>query len=269
METVHQPEAASEKRSSRVVGAAVTATVLILLLLIVLSVGTGKTISGMSAAKNGIAVEVTGNQWWWQIRYLNDDPSQIVTTANEMHVPVGRPVSVRLLSNDVIHSFWAPNLQGKRDAIPGRINTEWFEADKPGRYRGQCAEFCGMQHAHMALWVVAEPEDQYQAWFRNQLKDAAAPQDSVKLHGQQVFLANACAFCHRIQGTTAGGQVGPDLTHLASRQTIAAGTLPNNRGNLGGWIMDPQSIKPGNHMASVSVNPEDLQPLLEYLESLQ
>jgi cytochrome c oxidase subunit 2 len=193
----------------------------------------------------------------------------ILDTANEIHIPVGRPVMIRGTSNDVIHSLWVPNLHGKRDLIPSRTTTEWIQADSPGAYRGQCAEFCGLQHAHMALWVVAEPQEKFKAWMQQQLQPAVQPSDPVRQRGEQVFVNNACVFCHTIRGTTAAGQVAPDLTHFGSRKSLAAGTLPNNKGNLGGWISDPQSIKPGNHMATIAVNSEDLQPLLEYIEGLK
>ncbi len=176
---------------------------------------------------------------------------------------------IRGTSNDVIHSFWVPNLHGKRDLIPSRVSTEWIEADRPGRFRGQCAEFCGTQHAHMALWVIAEPPAQFEAWMGRQLQPAVEPTSPDLEHGRQVFLNNACVFCHHIGGTTAAGQVAPDLTHLASRLTIAAGTLPNTKGNLAGWIADPQQIKPGNHMATLGLPAGDLQPLVDYLESLE
>jgi cytochrome c oxidase subunit II len=182
---------------------------------------------------------------------------------------LGRPVMIRGTSQDVIHSFWAPNLHGKRDLIPSRITTQWIQADSPGAYRGQCAEFCGLQHAHMALWVIAEPQVKFDAWMSQQLQSAVPPSDPVKQRGQQVFMNHACIYCHSIRGTTASGQVAPDLTHFGSRRSIAAGTLPNNKGNLGGWITDPQSVKPGNHMATIAVNSQDLQPLLEYIESLK
>lgn len=242
---------------------------LILFGLVIISISVGKTNHNSPNRANSIVVEITGNQWWWQIRYPNDDASRIVVTANELHIPVGRPVMIRGTSNDVIHSFWVPNLQGKRDLIPSRVTTEWIQADRAGRFRGQCAEFCGLAHARMALWVVAEPPEQFEAWMERQLQPAPAPSDQVKHRGQQVFLNNACILCHAIEGTPAAGQVGPDLTHFASRLTIAAGTLPNNKGNLAGWISDPQNIKPGNHMATVPVKADDLQPLLEYLESLE
>lgn len=269
LEQTHSPSSATEARLTRTVTAATILTVVILFGLLVASVTTGKALSEMGAAKNGITIEVTGNQWWWYVRYMDDDASRIVTTANEIHIPVGRPVMIRGTSHDVIHSFWIPNLHGKTDLIPSRINTQWLEADRPGRFRGQCAEFCGAQHAHMALWVVAESPDQFEAWMNHQREPAAAPTDPDLVQGQQVFLNHACVFCHTISGTPAMGRTAPDLTHLGSRSTIAAGTLPNTKGNLGGWIADPQNIKPGNHMATVDLNPGDVQPLLDYLESLR
>jgi cytochrome c oxidase subunit 2 len=241
----------------------------ILLGLIVISVSAGKAISDRAMPANALTIEVTGTQWWWNVRYLNDDPSQVFITANEIHIPVGRPVMIRGASLDVIHSFWVPGLQGKRDLIPSRVTTEWFRADRPGRFRGQCAEFCGLQHAHMALWVVAEDANQFNQWRAKQLENAAAPATPSQEQGQQIFLQKACVLCHTIRGTGAAGSNGPDLTHVASRISIAAGTLPNNRGNLAGWIADPQSIKPGNHMATVPLRAEEMQPLLDYLEALQ
>ncbi len=269
LERIHAPSGATERRLIWTVGIATAITVAILLGLVVVSVSTGKALSELDNRQNGLTVEVYGNQWWWYVRYPNADASRIVVTANEIHIPVGRPVMVRGTSHDVIHSFWIPNLHGKADLIPSRINTEWIQADRPGRFRGQCAEFCGLQHAHMALWVVAEPQDRFDAWMNRQLQPAAAPSNSDTERGQQVFLSHACVLCHSIAGTIAAAQAGPDLTHFGSRLTIAAGTLPNTKGNLGGWILDPQNIKPGNHMATVPVKSDELQPLLDYLESLQ
>ncbi len=269
LESSHVPSDETEARLTRTVGGAVVTTVVILFVLLISSVSTGKAISRLAGKEHGLTIEVTGNQWWWYLRYMDDDPSRIVVTANELHIPVGRPVQIRGSSNDVIHSFWAPNLHGKRDLIPSRITAEWIEADRPGRFRGQCAEFCGLQHAHMAMWVIAEPEEQFEKWMRGQRQPAAVPDNAVTERGQQVFMSNACVYCHTIDGTTAMGQAGPNLTHVASRSTLAAGTLPNNRGNLGGWIVDPQTIKPGTHMATINIRPEDMQPLIEYLESLK
>jgi len=269
LERTHQPSEATEKRLGLVVGIATVVTVVILIGLIVVSVSVGKASQGPRRAGTGMTVEVTGNQWWWYVRYYNDNARLIAIDANELHVPVGQPVMIRATSNDVIHSFWVPGLQGKRDLIPSRVNTEWLQADRAGYFRGQCAEFCGLQHAHMAMWLVAHTPADFEKWLSNQLNPAVAPSNSDELRGQQVFLDSACAICHTIRGTTAAGQVGPDLTHFASRLSIAAGTLPNNKGNLGGWIADPQNIKPGTHMATVPVKAEDVQPLLDYLESLK
>jgi cytochrome c oxidase subunit II len=169
----------------------------------------------------------------------------------------------------VIHSVWVPNLNGKRDLVPGRTTTLWFQADTPGVYRGQCAEFCGHQHAKMALLVIAEPPDRYARWASAQGTVPPPPTDSVAARGQQVFLTSTCVMCHAIQGTPAGSRAGPDLTHLASRLTLAAATLPNTRGNLAGWIVDPQGVKPGTQMPPNQLAPADLEALLTYLQSLR
>ncbi len=269
LETTHLPSEETESRLTRVVTAATIATVVILFILLGASIFTGKAVADLGNTKNGMVIELTGNQWWWQVQYDNPDASRVLMTANEIHIPVGRPIMILGRSNDVIHSFWVPNLHGKRDLIPSRVTTEWIQADHAGAFRGQCAEFCGLQHAHMAMWVIAEPEAKFDAWMQQQLQPAVAPSDAVKQRGQQVFLNNACEYCHSIRGTPAAGQVAPDLTHFGSRRGIAANTLPNSMGNLGGWIVDPQSIKPGNHMATIALNSDDLQPLLEYLESLK
>jgi cytochrome c oxidase subunit II len=269
LEHMHRPSSETERKLWRWVGGASILTTVILLGLITISVSAGKALSDRAIPPNALTIEVTANQWWWYVRYLNDDPQQIIVTANEIHIPVGRPVMIRGTSNDVIHSFWVPNLSGKRDLIPSLITTEWFEAERPGSFRGQCAEFCGLQHAHMALWVVAEDEQKFNEWRQGQLKDAINPSTPSEQLGRQVFEQAACAMCHEIRGTSAHGQVAPDLTHIASRISIAAGTLPNNRGNLGGWISDPQTIKPGNHMATVPLRSDQLQPVLDYLGILK
>lgn len=269
LEHVHIPSRETEQKLFRAVAGGVAASLLILFGLIVGSVMTGKTISELPNQKDGMVVEVTGNQWWWFVRYLNDDPSQIVVTANEIHIPVGRPVRIRGTSNDVIHSFWVPELHGKRDLIPSRITDEWIEADHPGRFRGQCAEFCGLQHAHMALWIIADSPVEFEKWKQRQLQPAIDPTDLHLQAGRDVFLKYACVYCHNITGTTAAGQVAPDLTHFGSRLTLAAGTLPNTKGNLAGWVVDPQMVKPGNHMASLNLKADEVQPLVDYLESLQ
>lgn len=212
-----------------------------------------------------LTIEVTGHQWWWEIRY----PDQHVLTANEIHLPVGRRVKIVLKSGDVIHSFWVPNLAGKTDAIPGAVNTTWLEADTVGSWRGTCAEFCGMQHAHMALSVVAERDGDFARWLANERAVAAAPTDSAVLEGEHAFLNTQCVYCHTVRGTQATGQVGPDLTHIASRLTLASGTLPNTRGNLAGWIMNPDRIKPGTMMPAVPLDAGRLEAIVTYLESLK
>jgi cytochrome c oxidase subunit 2 len=219
--------------------------------------------------KDAVNIELIGHQWWWEARYHDEDPSREFTTANELHIPVGRPVVVTLRSNDVIHSLWIPNLQGKKDLIPGRTATLRLRADRAGTYRGQCAEFCGLEHALMALLVEAEPGERYEAWAAQQRRPAAAPADALARRGQEVFLGKSCVMCHTVTGTTANARLGPDLTHLASRRTIASGMFPNNRGHLAGWILDPQSLKPGVNMPANSLPPDDLQALLAYLETLK
>lgn len=256
------------RRMTRWVGGAVAVTVLLLFVLLVASVGTGRAVASLSAPRAPI-VKVTGHQWWWQVEYESAVASRRVTTANEIHIPVGEPVLFRLAATDVIHSFWVPNLHGKRDLIPGHDNQIWLQADRPGVYRGFCAEFCGVQHAHMGLLVIAELREKYEAWYESQLQPAANPVTRQQQRGRQLVETLPCALCHNVQGTQASGKVGPDLTHLASRRTLAAGTLPNNRGNLAGWILDPQTLKPGNHMPANGMASEDLQALLAYLEMLK
>jgi len=269
LEGSHEPSARTEARLRWIVGVATGVTILILFGLTIVSVSVGKVISASVAPAGSLFVDVTGTQWWWKIRYASDDPSRILQTANEIHIPVGRPVAIRGNADDVIHSFWVPNLQGKRDLIPGRTTLEWLQADKPGEYRGQCAEFCGLQHAHMAFWVIAEPPDRFKAWFEQQLQPAVEPSDEDQRRGKEIFLKSGCVLCHAIRGTDAGAQIGPDLTHFGSRKTIAAGTLWNTKGNLAGWIADPQNIKPGTHMATVPIGSAEMQPLIDYLESLK
>jgi cytochrome c oxidase subunit 2 len=237
--------------------------------LIVASFLVGRAIYSNPNNSDALIIEVNGRQWWWDVRYNPSIPSQIVTTANEIHIPVGRPIVLRLGSGDVIHSFWVPNLHGKMDMIPGRTQELSLQADRPGVYRGQCAEYCGHQHAHMALTVVAEPEDQFNAWYQAQLQSAPAPATESQIYGQKVFLSKPCVMCHRIQGTEAGGRLGPDLTHVASRQTIAAGTLPNTREHLAQWIVNSQSVKPGNRMPPIPVAGNELNALLDYVQSLK
>jgi cytochrome c oxidase subunit 2 len=215
-----------------------------------------------------LTLEVTGRQWWWQVRYVGADPTQSFTTANEIHIPVGQPVLVKLFGGDVIHSFWAPALTGKTDTIPGRTNLTWLQADRPGVYLGQCTEYCGVQHAHMAFSVVAEAPAAFAAWRAAQLAPASTPSGGVATQGQSVFVAT-CGKCHTIRGTRADGTKAPDLTHLMSRAHIAAGLLDNNIDNLSGWISDPQALKPGARMPATYLSGPQLHAVVAYLETLK
>jgi cytochrome c oxidase subunit 2 len=258
--------AAPEPGPHRSVLAAVAASTALLLFLIVASVMTDRALANLSL-KDAVSLQVTANQWWWAVRY-DGPPSEVFTTANEIHVPVGRPVVVTLLSNDVIHSLWVPSLAGKKDLIPGRTATLVFRADKPGIYRGQCAEFCGVEHAWMAFDVVADAPDRYAAWSDHQRQPAAAPANARQWQGQQLFVTTTCVMCHDVRGTTASAEHGPDLTHIASRRTLGAGTLPNTPENLKRWIRDPHVFKPGVNMPATNLSDDDLDALVAWLETL-
>jgi cytochrome c oxidase subunit II len=212
-----------------------------------------------------VTIEVTGHQWFWEVRY----PGSSAVTANEIHIPTGTRVDVVARTADVIHSFWVPQLNRKIDMIPGHANRVLLKADRPGRYRGQCAEFCGAQHAHMAMYVYAEPPERFRAWLRQQAAERRAPSTAAERSGERVFLDEACASCHTIRGTPAQGRIGPDLTHLQSRSTLAALMIPNNEGFLATWVFDPQHIKPGNRMPRLSFSDRGFRDLLAYLESLK
>ena len=216
-----------------------------------------------------LEIEVVARQWWWEMRYKDSVPSQTFITANELHLPVGRPVLVTLRSEDVIHSFWVPALHGKKDLVPGKVNTLAFTPRETGTFRGQCAEFCGHQHAHMAFDVVVESPDAFDAWVAAQRTPARPPSDALRARGQQVFLGKSCPMCHNIQGARAYGTRGPDLTHVASRRSLAAGTLPNTKGHLAGWIIDPGRQKPGTKMPPNPMSGEELEALLAYLGGLE
>jgi cytochrome c oxidase subunit 2 len=239
-----------------------------LLGLLVASVATDRALAGLPL-KDGLVIQVTGQQWWWQATYYPGDPERTFETANELHIPVGKPVVLQLASPDVIHSFWLPNLAPKKDMIPGRTLILTLRADKAGVYRGQCAEFCGFQHAKMAFVVYADEPAQYERWARAQRSTAAEPADALAKRGFDVFMGSPCVMCHTINGTPAQAKLGPDLTHMSSRSTLAAGALPNSRGHLAGWIANPHAVKPGVNMPAVTLPPADMNALVAYLESLQ
>jgi len=261
------PAPRGEARARGVVGSAVAATGAVLITLTAFSYFTGKSLADAKADPT-LTIEVTGHQWWWELRYDDPRPDMRFTTANEIHVPVGERVRLILTSNDVIHSFWVPSLAGKQDLIPGHDNEIVIEVAREGTYRGSCAEFCGLQHAHMGLTVIAEPRAAFDRWRAAQAAPAAPPQTEEAARGLAAFQQNACVLCHAIRGTGAGGMVAPDLTHVASRSTLAAGTLPFTRGALGAWIADPQAVKPGANMPRSELDPDELNAIIAYLEGL-
>ena len=262
-----QETAQFNRSRGRAVTAATVASALALVGLLGASVHVGRSNAETEHAPGELEIEVTGHQWWWSVRYPAATPSETVVTANELHVPVGQQVRLMLTSDDVIHSFWVPQLNGKRDLIPGRVTTLVSHADRPGVFVGQCAEFCGFQHAHMGLLVVAEESGTFDAWLAAQRLPASAPVTANDQHGQAVF-KTACALCHAIRGADAFGHLAPDLTHFAGRRSIAA-MMPNTPGHLAGWIADPQRLKPGTHMPPNPLPGADLTDLVSYLESLR
>jgi cytochrome c oxidase subunit 2 len=260
---------AQARRLTRAVIVATGVTIAALLALLVATLFTANSLAALDDDAAALTIKVTAHQWWWQLDYEPGSPALAASTANELHIPVGRAIRLELTSADVIHSFWVPSLHGKRDLIPARTNLLVLRADHPGVYRGQCAEFCGLQHANMAIRIIAEPPDEFARWLARERADAPAELPEPALHGREVFMASACAICHQIRGSHAGGRLGPDLTHVAGRTTLAAGAIPNLRGPLGGWILDPQAIKPGTQMPPTRLAGDDLRALLAYLEVLQ
>jgi cytochrome c oxidase subunit 2 len=260
--------ATSDATLARNVTVATALSIVALICLLFASVITGRVVGSLNAP-DALAIQITGYQWWWSIEYLHADPSLRVTTANELHLPVGRPVAITLKAADVIHSFWVPSLHGKTDLVPGRDNTTWLRVDSPGVFRGQCGEYCGVQHAHMGLVVVAEASEAFEQWLSGQRQLAPDPVTTEQARGRQIVEQGPCALCHTIRGTAAAARTAPDLTHFATRSTIGAGTVPNTRGYLGGWIADPQHLKPGNRMPPTGLSSGDLQAVIAYLETLR
>jgi cytochrome c oxidase subunit 2 len=257
------PFGGSERGATRlVVGLGIATPIVLLSALFVWSdVFVIRTTAAPSPRSTALTVHVVGHQWFWQIRY----DGQPGSTANELHIPVRTGVNVVGTSADVIHSLWVPELNRKIDVIPGRTNRLLLYADRPGTYLGQCAEFCGLQHAHMEVVVIAEPRARFEHWLQTQGEPASSPGGS----GFRVFTASGCADCHAIRGTSARSHVGPDLTHVASRTTLAAGTIPNDRAHLREWLRDPQQLKPGAKMPQLPLTRGDLDALVNYLEGLR
>ncbi len=235
--------------------------------LLVYSAGVGRELETATEAAP-LRVEVIGHQWWWEVRYPDAGPGAVL--ANELRVPVGRTVVLELSTADVIHSFWVPALAGKVDMTPGRTARLRLRAESAGTYRGQCAEFCGAQHARMALHVVAESPARFRDWLAGQTRPAAEPEDDLRRAGREAFLAAGCGACHTVRGTDAAGTVGPDLTHVGGRLTIGAGVLPNNIGTIQGWIADSQTIKPGNRMPAFDrLESTELRAIAAWLAGLE
>ncbi|MEK6244668.1 MAG: cytochrome c oxidase subunit II [Pseudomonadota bacterium] len=249
-----------------IVGGGIVFPAIVLAALLVYAIHVGHALSGPPA--RAADIEVVGKRWWWEVRYATGGGHAVL--ANELRIPVGKPLEIALSTDDVIHSFWVPALAGKVDMIPGRTNRIVVEAREPGIYRGQCAEFCGAQHAWMAFYVVALPEEEFRAWLARQAAPAAEPADAFLLRGRDAFLREACAACHTIRGTAAAGTLGPDLTHVGGRLSIGAGVLGSGAAALAAWIADPQHLKPGNLMPETkTLTGEDLRALASYLESLK
>ena len=262
------PSAATEKRAGRSVAFALALSSILLVGLLVASILTDRALAQLSL-EDAIHIHVTAHQWWWQVGYDDPEPSRMFETANELRVPVGKPVIVTLDSDDVIHSFWVPSLHGKKELLPGRTTTIQFRADKAGTYHGQCAEFCGLQHAYMAFDVVAVAPEEFARWADAQRAPAPEPAGDTAKRGHELFVSGSCMLCHAIQGTTAGARKAPDLTHFASRARIGAGRLENTPKELAKWIADPNKYKPGVNMPAHPLADDDMGALVAYLETLK
>nr|WP_244128306.1 cytochrome c oxidase subunit II [Burkholderia gladioli] len=261
------PGAPAPKQAGRAVAGATVLSAVVLLGLILADVMTDRALSRLPAP-DALHVEIVGRQWWWDVRYASPGGAT-VATPNELHVPVGQPVVVSLKAGDVIHTFWVPNLHGKKDMIPGSDAAIVFRADRAGIYRGQCAEFCGLEHALMAFVVVAEPRAAFERWLAQQQRPSAVPRAETAREGERIFLSANCVTCHTVRGTSAAGTLGPDLTHLMSRGQLAAGTVPNDHQHLRLWIERPGQLKPGTTMPASTLSPADLDTLAAWLETLR
>jgi cytochrome c oxidase subunit 2 len=260
--------AGSERAPFLAVGTATAVTSLVMIGLLGASVMTDRALARLPL-EDAVTIRLVGHQWWWEATYEDPNPSRVFSTANEIHVPVGRPVMLALSADDVIHSFWVPNLHGKKDLIPGHDATTQFRADVPGIYRGQCAEYCGYQHAKMALEVIAQTPADYERWAQAQRASPPPPSEPLAQRGQHVFMNTTCAMCHAIQGTDAGARRAPDLSHIASRRMLGAGELANDPAHLAAWISDPQAFKPGVNMPANPLATADMTALVAYLETLR
>jgi cytochrome c oxidase subunit II len=232
-------------------------------LFFIADIGVVRATDAPAKGETKMTIQVVGHQWFWEVRY----PGSGAVTANEIHIPARTPVKVVLSTADVIHSFWVPELNKKVDMMPGHPNTLLLYADHPGVFRGQCAEFCGLQHANMSMSVYADPPARFRAWLANEAKPIAA--GAQQQPGLEAFTANQCASCHTLRGTSARGRIGPDLTHLMTRKSLAALTIPNTPGDLRDWVLDPQRFKPGNKMPGLKLGGKELTDLMTFLRSLK
>lgn len=263
-----EPDVEGERRLTHAVTASTLVSLLLLAVLLVASIATGRDLT-VNPVRKPLRVKITAHQWWWQIEYPGARPDEQVATANELHIPAGRPVELELTSADVIHSFWLPNLDGKHDLIPSHTLKTVISADRVGVFAGRCAEFCGYQHAHMDLLLVAQTPSEFEAWLVAQRQPAAVAKTATAQRGRELVESGACALCHTVAGTKALGATGPDLTHLASRRTLAAGAAVREPVALASWLENPQRLKPGSQMPAIDLSPADLAAVVEYLEGLK
>jgi cytochrome c oxidase subunit 2 len=261
------PNPKVERGTTIVVSTCVGLSAVILFTLMIADLLTGRDLHARET--NPLPIQIIGHQWWWEIQYRGGAPSNWVTTANELHIPTGREIFFDLQSHDVIHSFWFPSLNGKKDLVPGHPATAWFRADRAGEYFGQCAEFCGLQHAHMRLRLIAEEPSKFSSWYQAQQQTPPEPSGDAEKRGKQLVVSTSCVLCHKIQGTTAAATFGPDLTHVAGRHMLAAGTLTNEPSSLAQWIKDPARFKPGTKMPQNNFRDDDLTNIVAYLRTLK
>jgi cytochrome c oxidase subunit 2 len=265
-----QRRRATLRNRALIIGGGIVFPVVTLSALLVYGLVLAGDLTGSGNDDPPLRIEVVGEQWWWPVLYPGADGRPDVATANEIRIPAGRTVEFVLTTADVIHSFWVPNLAGKLDMIPGHVNTLRVTATEPGEFRGQCAEYCGGPHALMAFFVIAMPPDEFDRWFERESQPVAEPPNPFLQRGRDLFLSHGCGGCHAVRGTPADGIIGPDLTHIGSRVSLAAGILPNNQGTLAGWIADTQTVKPNNLMPSFNIFAgEDLRAVAAWLESLK
>jgi cytochrome c oxidase subunit 2 len=240
-------------------------TSLVLIILFALNIGTMRANNYEANGEEWLVIDVIGRQWWWEVQY----PQQGFETANEIRIPVGQPVTLRLSTKDVIHSLWVPQLGGKLDLVPNKVNELTLIADEPGEYWGECAEFCGTQHGKMKLMVIAQTDQEFAAWLEHQQTIPAPPEDELAFEGRQIFLGSSCVYCHNVEGTNASGDLGPDLTHLGSRRTLGAGILSYSLGSEAIWVRDSHAFKPGNQMPPMDLTNAELSALMAYIKTLE